>query len=203
VARRKRFGLAVVAAAVVVAAAMGLSAPAHAGLLSCGGGTRVFAPWNDSSYYYLATNGGLESGSLGWSLAGGASVVAGNEPFYASGSHSLALPSGSTATSPATCVGTLNDAIRMFGSDAGGTDGGLRVRVLWYGLLSNVLGITDVGTFTPGGGWSPTARVGSLGGLPSLVPLLGSTSARIQLTPVGAGSNWRIDDLYVDPFYCR
>jgi hypothetical protein len=203
VARRLRIGIALVTATVVVGALGGFSASARAGLLSCSGGTQVFAQWGDNSYYYPATNGGLEFGSYGWSLGGGAAVVSGNEPFYASGSHSLSLPSGSTATSPATCVGLLNDEIRMFGSDLGGTDGGLRVRVVWYGLLSNVLGITDVGTLAPGGGWYPTDTIRSLGGLPPLLPLLGSTSARVQFTPIGAGSNWRIDDLFVDPYYCR
>ena len=32
-----------------------------------------------------------------------------------------------------------------------------------------------------------------------LLPILGSTSARIELTPLGSGSAWQIDDLYVDP----
>lgn len=200
-ARRSRFALALTAAAIVVAGAAGIAAPAKAGLLSCGSGTQVFAPWKDYSTYYLATNGGLESGSTGWTLSGGASVVSGNEPFYASGSHSLFLPSGSSAMSPRTCIGTLNDFVRMFASDAGGTDYGLHVRVYWYGLLSNLLGVTDSDTFAPGSDWNPTDKLTSLGGIVPLVPLLGSTSARIQLTPIGDGSNWRVDDVYVDPFW--
>ena len=46
----------------------------------------------------------------------------------------------------------------MFGTDLGGTDSGLRVRVIWYGLLNQVLGITDYNTFAPGRGWAPTAQ---------------------------------------------
>ena len=188
--------------------ALALSAPAaNAGLLdgllggNCpSGGSQVFAPWKDYNAYYLAPNGGLENGSTGWSLSG-ASVVWGNQPFYASGTHSLSLPSGSTAMSPVTCIGPQQLAIRMFGSDRGGTDGGLRVRVVWYGLLNKVLGITDYGTFTPAGGWAPTSTVNSGGGFNLLLPLLGSTSARIQLTPIGSGSSWRIDDVYVDPWW--
>jgi hypothetical protein len=30
-----------------------------------------------------------------------------------------------------------------------------------------------------------------------------STSARIQVTPLGAGSRWQIDDLYIDPSVAR
>ena len=132
---------------------------------------------------------------------GGASVVSGNEPFLPTGTHSLSLPSGSVALSPVTCIGPKNIAIRMFGADAGGTDSGLRVRVLWYGLLNQLLGATDFAVFKPGSGWWPTSSVNSTGGFNLLIPLVGSTSARVQLTPLGGGSsNWHIDDLYVDPW---
>lgn len=191
--------------AALAAAAAVLAAPAaNAGLLSgsCPAyGTQVFAPWNDASSYYLASNGGFENGSTGWSLSGGAAVVYGNEPFYASGWHSLALPSGSSATSPTICLGPSDLYVRMFGLDAGGTDDGLHVRVIWYGLLNTVLGISDFDTYMPTATWAPTDRLGTSGGLQvPLVPLLGSTSARVQITPLGAGSNWRIDDFYVDPW---
>jgi hypothetical protein len=168
-------------------------------------GTQVFAAWDDYTNYFLAPNGGLEDGSTGWSLGGGASVVSGNEPFYASGSHSLSLPSGSTATSPTTCIGDGDLFVRMFGADVAGADSGLRVRVVWYGLLNKVLGVTDVNTFAPGGNWTPTDKVSSGGGsiAISLLPLVGSTSARIQVTPIGSGSRWLIDDLYIDPMGMR
>ncbi len=172
---------------------------------SCGTtGTQVFAPWGDASSYFLAPNGGLENGTTGWSVSG-ASVVYGNQPFFRSGSHSLSLPSGSTATSPTTCIGSGDLYVRMFGSDQNGTDSGLRVRVVWYGLLNTVLGFTDVNTFAPGGSWSPTAKLDSVGGSISvpILPLVGSTSARIQVTPIGWGSRWLIDDLYIDPTGAR
>jgi hypothetical protein len=168
-------------------------------------GTQVFAPWGDASNYFLAPNGGLESGSNGWTLGGGASVVYGNQPFFRSGSHSLSLPSGSTATSPTTCIGKGDLYVRMFGSDQGGTDSGLHVRVVWYGLLNKVLGLTDFDTYAPGSAWSPTDKLNSGGGslaIP-LLPILGSTSARVQVTPYGSGSRWLVDDLYIDPTSIR
>ncbi len=202
-----RFGLATIVAVVAVA----LCAPAaNADLLGSliGGncptrGSQVFAPWGDYRSYYLAPNGGLESGSYGWSLSGGASVVSGNQPFFGSGTHSLALPSGSRALSPVTCIGPEQLSLRMFGADAGGLDGGVRVRVLWYGLLNKLLGASDYATFSPGGKWAPTSSVKSTGGFNLLLPLVGSTSARIELTPLGSGSAWRIDDVYVDPWASR
>lgn len=211
----KRFGLAlgaaVAATALAVPAASAQSADLGGllgGLLggNCrSGGSQVFAQWGDFADYFLAPNGGLESGSYGWSLGGGASVVSGNEPFLPTGSHSLSLPSGSSALSPVTCIGSGDLYVRMFGNDQGGTDSGLHVRVVWYGLLNRVLGISDFDTYSPVSSWSPTDKLDSTGGEISipLLPIVGSTSARVELTPLGSGSNWRIDDLFVDPFASR
>jgi hypothetical protein len=212
----RRFGIALGAALAATALAVPMASAKSSGLgdllggvinlnSSCGTtGTQVFSPWGDTSSYFLAPNGGFESGSTGWSLSG-ASVVYGNQPFFRSGSHSLSLPSGSTATSPATCIGSGDLYVRMFGADQNGTDSGLRVRVVWYGLLNTVLGLTDVKVFDPGSDWSPTDKLDSAGGSISvpILPLAGSTSARVQVTPVGSGSRWLIDDLYIDPMSIR
>jgi hypothetical protein len=163
------------------------------------GGSQVFGPW---AKYILAPNGGFEFGSTGWTLSGGAGVVSGNEPFYPTGTHSLSLPSGSSALSPTVCLGTKQLYIRMFGKDLGGTDSGLRVRVYFYGLVNQLLGYSDVAVFPGGGDWAPTGQVSSSGGLLAPLPivsLLSSSSARIQVTPLGSGSRWQIDDLYIDP----
>jgi hypothetical protein len=102
-----------------------------------------------------------------------------------------------------TCIGPQNVNVRMFGNDLNGTDSGLRVRISSYGLLNRLLGSSGYTTFAAGGGWSPTSRLSS-SSVPLLaVPLLGSTSARIQLIPLGTGSAWQIDDVYVDPWLSR
>ncbi|HKP17217.1 MAG TPA: hypothetical protein VJT84_01980 [Gaiellaceae bacterium] len=170
------------------------------------GGSQVFAPWGDSRNYLPAPNGGFESGSKGWTLSGGAAVVSGNQPFLRSGSSSLSLPSGSSALSPNVCLGTKQLFIRLFAKDSGGTDRGLRVRVYWYGLLNKLLGVSDFATVSAGGDWRPSDPVNSGGGLLAPLPivaLLSSTSARIEITPLGGGSQWRIDDLYIDPYVSR
>jgi len=201
-------------AAAVLSATAALATPAKAGLIgdllgtlggNCqSGGTQVFAPWQDFANYYLAPNGSFEFGTSGWSLSGGAGVASGNEPFYPTGTHSLSLPSGSSALSPTICLGPKQLYVRMFGEDVGGSDGGLRVRVRWYGLLNQVLGITDYALFAPGQEWSPLNKVSSAGGLAvPLLPILGSTSARIEITPIGGGSRWNVDDLYIDPWVNR
>src|SRR5690349_21235184 len=198
---------------VVLAAAVCSVPAANAGLIgnllsgNCpSGGTQVFAPWQDAAEYLLAPNGSFELGTTGWSLTGGAGVVGGNEPFYPTGTHSLSLPSGSSAMSPQVCLGTQQLYIRMFGKDLGGTDGGLRVRVYWYGLLNQLLGYSDFAVFPSGGDWAPTSQVSSSGGLLAPLPvvaLVSSSSARIQITPLGSGSRWQIDDLYIDPAISR
>ena len=168
------------------------------------GGAQVFAPWQDFANYYLAPNGSFELGTWGWSLGGGAGIVPGNEPFFPTGSHSLSLPSGSSALSPPICLGPQQLYLRMFGEDTGGSDSGLRVRVRWYGLLNKVLGVTDYEVFPGGGSWAPLAKVSSAGGLQvPLLPILGSTSARVEITPLGGGSRWHVDDLYIDPWINR
>lgn len=203
---RLAFALATVAAAAAVAVP---TAGAKSTLLGLGGsncpsgGSQVFASWGDSADYYLAPNGGLESGSNGWTLSGGASIVSGNEPFFASGSHSLSLPSGSSATSPLLCIDKNEPYVRLFGVDAGGSDAGLHVRVMWYGLLNTLLGVTDVATYAPNQQWNALNELSSAGGFNLLLPLVGSTSAKIVITPVGSGSHWQVDDLYIDPFGAR
>ena len=195
---------------VLAAAAFAVPA-ANAGLIgnllggSCpSSGTTVFAPWQDYAYYFLAPNGSFESGTTGWSLSAGAAVVSGNEPFLPTGTHSLALPSGSTATSPVVCLGPSELFVRLFAADSSGTDSGLRIRVVWYGLLNQVLGASDFATLAHGTPWAPSSKINSSGGLQvPLLPILGSTSARIQITPLGAGSRWQIDDLYIDPWVNR
>ena len=66
-----------------------------------------------------------------------------------------------------------------------------------------MLGITDFTTYSPGSGWALLGKLDSVGGGDVLVPLLGSTSARISFSRVGSGSRWQVDDLYVDPWGLR
>lgn len=194
--------------ALVLCAGIGAvaSPSAKAGLLGCGWGSQPFASVDgDTNSYVAMPNGGFESRSYGWTLSGGASVVSGNEPWSVQGgSHSLSLPSGSSATGPNTCIGLLSPMLRAFASDAGGTDGGLQVTVEYRSLLGAILGIRSYTTLAAGDypGWRPTQYIsvplGTLGGVPLL-----TASFRVRLTPLGAGSHWQVDDIYVDPWLCR
>jgi hypothetical protein len=193
------------------AATMALAAPAHAGLLvsaanDCadqGPSARVFQPWLDPAQYVTAPGGNLES-AAGWELAGGARVVAGNEPWKVGGkSHvnSLLLPAGASATTDVMCVGLGHPTLRFFAKRTSGTLlNPLLVEVQFEGL-GGVLKSLPIGAVLSSGQWQPT--------LPSLVvanllPLLPNarTPVRFKFTPVGR-ANWQIDDVYVDPWMRR
>jgi hypothetical protein len=189
-----------IACVALAAAAAATSSPASAAL-SCTGQTTVqpFKPWLDPLSYVQVPGGNLES-TNGWSLSGGAAQVSGNEPWYVSSStdrKSLALPNGSSATSPALCIGVLSPTLRFFATNSGSALVTLKVDA-----ITNVNGLkltTPIGVLT-GAGWQPTLPLPFLTNLAALT----TTSVQFRFTPVGLGtSGWRIDDVYVDPVKYR
>lgn len=205
----KRLALAI--AATVIAVAAGTSAPAaNAGLISsltgallptCGTSFQAFGQWGDMNYYFAPTNNGLESGSNGWSLYGGAYVGSGNEPYFVGGygTHSLVLPPGASAYSAASCINLLDPTLRGF-ARANGANGPLRVQVVFYGLTGNLLGILNSGDQSASAfsQWAPTSSVPSLLALP-----LGTDYFRVKLTSAASAGTWQFDDLFVDPYLMR
>jgi hypothetical protein len=184
-------------------AALAFAPNAHAGLLPSCPGTfeKPFAQWGDSASYALVGDGGFERGGLGWSLAGGAKVVAGNESFYvhASGdSRSLLLPRGSSATSPPVCMVLGRPKMRFFAVAPAGS-GSLRVDVLSRNLLG-VLSVIDGGVVTAGSAWQPSPAVSLLGS--NLGSALWATWVQLRFRPLGDAS-LAIDDVYVDPWVIR
>jgi hypothetical protein len=140
----------------------------------CGPTTNAFAQWGDSRSYDFAS--GFESNGAGWTLAGGAKVVAGNEPFYLhsdSDNSSLLLPSGATATSPALCFGLLDPGLRFLAVAPSGS-GTLHVQLVARGLLG-VLSVID--------------------GVPA-----GTKTIQVVLT---SSDDVQVDDLYIDPWENR
>ena len=98
-------------------------------------------------------------------------------------------------------VRNLSPTLRMFASDADGKDDGLRVTVEYRSLLGSLLGIKSFTTFGARDyrDWRPTAQVQVPLSLLSGVPLL-TAYFQMRLTPLGSGSNWLVDDVFVDPF---
>jgi hypothetical protein len=204
--RAPLLGLVAIAAS---AAAMAMSAAPAGAAVACPDPTsQPFLRFGDPTFYALAPDGGLENGVTGWTLSGGARVVAGNESFFASGpgTHSLSLPAGSSATSPPMCVGLLDTKMRFFAANGGATTSKLQVQVIYsggvgalLGGLGQTLGVSDKGTDAAGAAWAPMPSIDMLGGT---LPLL-TQSVQFRFTPLGSGGSWRIDDVYLDPLMHR
>jgi hypothetical protein len=162
--------------------------------------SRPFQRWLDPISYTLVSNGGFESGSNGWQLRGGATIVSGNETFNLSGpgSHSLNLPSGSSATSPATCVETLDVFARYVAKNKGIIAlSSLKVDAIVKDSAGNTF-VLPAGVNTGGSNWAPSLpAIAAL----DLLGLLndGRVTVSFRFTPIGLGAKWQIDDLYVDP----
>jgi hypothetical protein len=162
--------------------------------------SRPFLRWLDPISYTLAPNGGFEAGSQGWQLRGGAEVVAGNESFALSGPgrSSLLLPRGSSATSPAMCVETLDVFARYVARNRGVILlSSLKVDAIVKDSAGNTF-VLPAGVNTGGSSWAPSLPAVALLDLLGLLND-GRVTVSFRFTPVGLGAKWQIDDLYVDP----
>jgi hypothetical protein len=205
VAARGSARLRLALAAAVAAAALASTAQANAGLLPGSGcnypaAEHPFAPWNDPASYSLMQGGSFENGASGWTLAGGAKIVNGNESFYTQSkldAHSLSIPGGGIAATPPFCVNLTRPTFRFFVANSGSSSSRLRVKVVFRSVLG-VLGILDGGTFASGSSWQPSPVL-----LATLNAPLGTNSVQFTFVPIDGAGAWRIDDIYVDPWVDR
>jgi hypothetical protein len=184
-------------------AAGAFAAPAHAGVLTtsattCDDGalTQPFARYGDTAEYKPV--GTFEDGTAGWTLTGGAKVVAGNETAHvndAGDDSSLSLPAGSSATTPPVCVGLNEPTLRFFTRKNSGLLSTMAVTVhvqtslgVWVTLPIGV----DLG-----GAWHPSLPMLVVANLLPLLPP-DRTAVKFSFTPLLGGS-WQVDDVYVDP----
>jgi hypothetical protein len=198
----RRAGLAAVAATV---AAMAFASTASAGILTasatdCGDESlsQPFARFGDSHNYKIVPGGSFEGALTNWTLAGGAKVVSGNEPWKVGGSShakSVVLPAGSTAITAPTCVGLAEPTLRFFAKKNSGLLSTLAVSVYVKTSLGLVVPV-PVGVVLGNGQWHATPQMLIVA---NLLPLLPGdrTPVAFQFTPL-LGS-WQIDDVYVDP----
>lgn len=193
--------ISVPAGLVACASALAAAAPAHASLLTqtaqgCPAESlsQPFLPWGDPAQYFLAPGGDFAPGGATWTLSGGAQTLTAESP---SGS-ALALPDGSSATSPAVCVGINAPDVRFFATNPGDPTSTLQVSVNYVGLLGQPQSAV-IGEMTATGSWQPTV-VDPI--LVNLLPLLpgDETPVSFTLTPQGSGGGWQVDDFYVDPW---
>ena len=176
-------------AAVGALAALALAAPQARAACPDQPLDRTFLPWLDPAFYQAAPDSGFEAGGA-WSLAGGAAITDGNQP-YLPGSKSLQLPAGSSATTAPICVTVAHPTIRFFARNTGSSLAPLTVVVKFKTLLGLPVEL-PVGVVVGGSEWQPT--------LP--LPLVGNLlSDEVRFTFSAApGSEWQVDDVYVDPY---
>jgi hypothetical protein len=194
-------------AVLIASAAFALPSAASAGSLedqapSCDSQVlgQTFLPWADVASYTLNPGGSFERRNNGWSLDG-ASIGAGNEPFYvtnASDSASLSLPAGSSAVSAPICVGIEHPDIRFF-SVASNAAARLSVEVLFENARGDLLS-APIGSVVGGTSWSPTPPFPIVA---NLLPLLPGNHTAVAFRFRATGGSFRIDDLYVDPYQRR
>ncbi len=178
------------------------AAPAQAALISTGACdsaalTQPFAPWGDSNQYKLVPGGSFESGLAGWTLSGGARLIAGSEPYGASGSagsYSLYLPAGSSVQTPLTCVNASYPSLRFFAHNLGALST-VVVSLVYKAPLLGLLPL-PVGPVLLSSKWDPSMPMFTLAAVPSL--LTGGTSqVAVRFTALTGSSE--IDDIFVDP----
>jgi hypothetical protein len=159
--------------------------------------TRPFLPWADPMQYQFAPDGGFENGGEGWSLDG-ASGTSGNEGYYvhdADDSSSLAMPAGSTATSPTVCVGIEHPTLRFFAKKTSGLLASMAVEVRFELATGDVVS-APIGVVTPSSSWQPTAPMPIVA---NLLPLLPGDHTPVQFKFTALSGNWKVDDVFVDP----
>jgi hypothetical protein len=160
--------------------------------------SQPFAPWLDPSQYTLNAGGDFESAASGWALDGGATVVAGNEPYHVTGaddSSSLKLPSGASATSSTICVGLEHPTLRLFARRATGFVATMSVEVLFEDATGEARSLT-IGSVTGTGSWQPTSPMAVVA---NLLPLLPGEHTPVQFRFSALNGGLQIDDVYVDP----
>jgi hypothetical protein len=184
-------------------ASLAFAAPAHAGVLTttatdCADETLVqpFRPWLDGANYKLVDS--FEAGAGGWTLTGGARVVAGNESRHVNGAadaRSLELPAGSSATSPPVCVGLEEPTLRFFARKNSGL---LSTLSVWVQVQTSLgVWVTLPIGVDLGGAWHPSLPMLVVANLLPLLPP-DRTAVRFKFAPL-LGGDWQVDDVYVDP----
>jgi hypothetical protein len=186
---------------ILVALGVGAAAPAAAHAASCPSVpvAQTYAPWMDPAYYASAPNSGFEASGTSWTLSGGAATVQDNEPWHvrsATDHVALALPTGAAAKSATVCIDANHPTTRLFVRNTGAATSRLAVSVMYTGLDGKPASLS-IGQLAGGAAWAPTPVVPVT---VNLLSLLGDQHVTFRFAPADALGQWRIDDVYIDPF---
>ena len=164
--------------------------------------SQAFLAWGDQSEYFLAPDGNFANSGASWTLTGGAGAIAGGDGYSLGANpvstQSLALPNGSSATTPSICVGINSPTVRFMAQNAGAPTSTLEVSA----TVDTTTGLNvtlPIGDISAAGTWSPTLPLPVVANLLPLLPG-NETPITFTFTPQGQGGHWQIDDLFVDPW---
>jgi hypothetical protein len=198
-----RSRLRVVARRVALLVGLALFAVPGVALASCPAPpvSTPFSQWGDTNSYFLIPGGSFEgtADQVGWTLSG-ASLTAGNEPFFVNSSgdgQSLTIAGGGSATSPFFCVDNTMTSLRFFAQQVS-AGAGLHVQALVQNSDGSVTTV-PVAHLLDGSmsSWAPTDPIsGDTSGLSDDQTL----QVALQFTVRPSAASWQIDDVYVDPY---
>lgn len=154
-----------------------------------------FTRWLDPAAYVLAPGGNFEAGGPQWRLTGGASAVAGNEPYRVGGARdarALRLPAGGSATSPPMCVNLAYPTVRFFakadvGSQAVPSSSRLKVDVIYTDAFGIRRADPVLAAALAGTAWSPGLPAPILGGVDGSLHPKGQGAIQLRFTALGSG----------------
>ena len=169
--------------------------------------SQPFRSFADTNPYFLAPGGNFEAGTSGWSLDGGAGLVAENESFYVGStgdSNSLALPTrDAVVTTPTFCVTTDAPKFRMLiknNGNKGYMDGQLAVYLNFTGANGKAQQVKIAALTSKKRGWTLSPQISFIQYIST--PLKsGFANISFTIKPNDDHGSWQIDDIYVDP-YC-
>jgi hypothetical protein len=159
--------------------------------------SQPFLTQGDAGYYWLLPGGSFESSLSGWTLTGGAAVVAGSEPYAATGSlgaSSLSLPAGASVQTPFVCVDGSDTYFRFFAlnKQAAAT---LSVTVV-YQIGGQKVAFKQT-TISGDSKWTLSGALHTGGKIASRLSGIGT--AQMSLVFAAAGGASQIDDIFIDP----
>jgi hypothetical protein len=155
---------------------------------------RLFKPWHDRMLYTAVPGGDFETLAEGWTLEGGAALVADSSPFLlglALGASALELPAGATALSPPICVERGFPNFRFAAKSVSTERASVKVQVVYADGRRKA-----TGRVKPRADWAVTRKLSLAQGR---FKVKRGHSAQIQLRFAVTSGTARMDDVYVDP----
>jgi hypothetical protein len=154
--------------------------------------SQPFLAYGDSHLYTLAPGGEFNNASEGWTLSGGASLIATTRPEGAKG-NALNLPKGAKAVSPPMCVTLSYPSARAWVNGPSG-ENGIVVSVSYASTVS-AISPQEVGVIKARYG---TWKLGRFSVEPSLAGLE-QAPREVRFVFEGKKGESQLFDVYVDP----